>query len=330
MDVTPEGSTQFTQATGADLARDTVAFRRILIPLDGSSLAECVAGAATSLAARFHARAILLHVLERGAPATVHGDRHLRQVEEAERYLRAVQSRWGAPPPVELEWHVHPNEQRDVPGSIVEHANDLDVDLILLSTHGAGGTRRALFGSVAQQVLRKGARPVLLVRPPTTPGESSFDPRLIFVPLDGVGPSAAALPIAGTLARAYGAVLQLFTVVPTLGSVSGERTATALLTPSATALSLDLEETQAKDQLEGVVAQLRAAGLQVSGAVRRGEPAQAILEEVRRRSPDMIVMATHAHTGLDLVFSGSVAAAIAGKVTQPILWVRIHNDAPAR
>ena len=330
MDVTPEGSTRSTQDTGADLALDNVAVRRILIPLDGSRLAECVAGAATSLAARFRARAILLHVLERGAPATVHGDRHLREVAEAERYLRAVQSRWGAQGAVEMEWHVHPNEQRDVPGSIVDHAIDLGVDLILLSTHGAGGTRRALFGSVAQQVLRKGARPVLLVRPPATPGESSFDPRLIFVPLDGVGPSAAALPIAGTLARAYGAVLQLFTVVPTLGSVSGERTATAMLTPAATTLSLDLEETQAKDQLDTLEARLRATGLQVSGAVRRGDPAQGIVEEVRRLSPDMIVMATHGHMGLDLVFSGSVADAIAGKVTQPILWVRIDDSAPAR
>jgi len=326
MDVTSEVSAQSAHATEVNRpAWDGVSFRRILVPLDGSSLAECVAAAATSLAAQFHARIVLLHVLERGAPATVHGDRHLRGVEEAEGYLRAVQSRWGRQGGVEMEWHVHPNEQRDVPGSIVDHAIDLRVDIILLSTHGAGGTRRALFGSVAQQVLRKGARPVLLVRPATTPGESVFAPRRIFVPLKGGGPSAA-LPFAGTLARAYGAVLQLFTVVPTLSSVSGERAATALLTPAATTVSLDLEETQAKDQLEGLVAQLRAGGLQVSAAVRRGEPAQGIVDELQRLASDMIVMATHGHTGLDLVFSGSVASAIAGKVTQPILWVRIGNS----
>lgn len=329
MDITRERS-QPAQAMGANPALHNVAVRRILVPLDGSGLAECVGSAAASLGARFRARVILLHVLERGAPATVHGDRHLTGVEEAEAYLRAVQSRWGGQGAVETEWHVHPNEQRDVPGSIVEHANDMGVDLILLSTHGAGGTRRALFGSVAQQVLKRGARSVLLVRPPAAPGASAFALQRIFVPLDGGAPSTAALPIAGTLARAYGAALQLFTVVPTLGSVSGERAATALLTPAATAASLDLEETQAKDQLQSLVAQLRAGGLQVSGAVRRGEPAQGIVEEVQRQTPDMIVMATHGHTGLDLVFSGSVAAAIAGKVTQPILWVRIDNDTLGR
>jgi nucleotide-binding universal stress UspA family protein len=103
-----------------------------------------------------------------------------------------------------------------------------------------------------------------------------------------------------------------------------------MLTPAATTLSLDLEETQAKDQLEGLVAQLQAAGLQVTGAVQRGDPAQGIVEEVRRLSPDMIVMATHGPMGIDLVLSGSVAAAIAGKVTHPILWVRIDDRAPAR
>ncbi len=329
MDATPGVSARSAHAAGANPALDSVPFRRILVPLDGSSLAECVAGAARSLAARFHARVILLHMLERGAPATVHGDRHLRGVAEAEGYLRTVQSRWGEQGGVEMEWHVHPNEQGDVPGSIVDHAADLGADLILLSTHGAGGTRRALFGSVAQQVLKKGAYPVLLVRPPARPGESSFAPRRIFVPLDG-GRSSPALPFAGTLARAYGAALQLFTMVPTLSSVSGERTATALLAPAATALSLDLEETQAKDQLEGLVAQLRAGGLQVSGTVRRGEPAKGIIDETQRLAPDMIVMSTHGHTGLDVVFSGSVAAAIAGKVTQPILWVRIDNGGPPR
>ena len=330
MDAAPGGSAGSGDATRANRSvLDDVALRRILVPLDGSRLAECVAGLARSLAARFHARVILLHVLERGAPSTVHGDRHLRGVEEAEAYLRAVQSRWRESSGVEMDWHVHPNEQGDVPGSIADHAIDLGVDLILLSTHGAGGTRRALFGSVAQQALRKGAHPVLLVRPPVTPGESAFAPRRIFVPLDGGGPSAA-LPLAGTLARAYGAVLQLFTMVPTLSSVSGERSATALLAPAATTLSLDLEEAQAKDQLGSLVAQLRAGGLQVSGAVRRGEPAQGIVDEVQRLAPDLIVMATHGHTGLDVVFSGSVAAAIARKVTQPILWVRIDNNAPPR
>ena len=329
MDITPGGSAS-AHAGGTGAAAHPVAVRRILVPLDGSSLAECVGPAAASLAARFRARVILLHVLERGALSTVHGDRHLTGVEEAEAYLRAVRSSWSAQGPVEMEWHVHPNEQSDVPGSIVEHANEMDADLILLATHGAGGTRRALFGSVAQQVLKRGSRPVLLVRPPSAPGPRAFAPQRIFVPLDGGVPSTAALPIAGTLARAYDATLQLFTVVPTLASVSGERTATALLAPAATAASLDLEEGQAKDRLQSLVGQLRAEGLRVSGAVRRGEPAQGIVEEVQRQAPDMIVMATHVHTGLDLVFSGSVAAAIVGKVAQPILWVRMDHDPPPR
>jgi nucleotide-binding universal stress UspA family protein len=331
MGVNPDASARSLYAAGEDrLAADNVSLRRILVPLDGSRLAECVAGVAVSLAARFRARVILLHVLERGAPSTVHGDRHLNRVEDAERYLYDVQSRWGGHGGIELESHVHRNPQGDVPGSIIDHAVDQAADLILLSTHGAGGPRRALFGSVAQQVLRKGAHPVLLVRPPGMPGAMPFAPRRVFMPLDGSTSSEAALPLAGTLARAYGADLCVFRMVPTLSSVSGERATTALLAPAATVASLELEEAQAKDEVTRLVAQLRERGLHVVGAVGRGEPAQGIVDEVQRLAPDIIVMATHARTGLDAIFSGSVAAEVAGKVTQPILLVRIDNGEPLR
>src|SRR5919202_2263342 len=68
--------------------------KHLLVPLDGSRLAEAALPAATMLAERLGARVTLLHVMERHAPATVHGERHLTRAGEAEAYLNGVASRF--------------------------------------------------------------------------------------------------------------------------------------------------------------------------------------------------------------------------------------------
>ena len=104
MDPKARASTRPGAVAGEPPTSDAaVPLDRILVPLDGSRLAEYAMGAAASLAARFHARLLLLHVLERGAPATVHGDRHLTGVEEAEAYLREVAARWSGDGSLALE-----------------------------------------------------------------------------------------------------------------------------------------------------------------------------------------------------------------------------------
>ncbi len=300
-----------------------VVLKRLLIPLDGSRLAESVLPMGLSLAIHLRARVTLLHVMERSARAIVHGDRHLTVASEADRYLADVAARFRAEG-VEVECHVHPNLEGDVPKSIVDHAADLAADLVILATHGAGGARRVLFGSVAQQVLRRGDRPVLLIRPPEGPAAEAAKPdlRLLLVPLDGQPAAEAALPVAAVLARAYGAELVLLRIVPTLATITGERASTARLVPTATAASLDLEEGEARVYMQDLANRLRAGGLQVSAAVGRGEPAQGLLDGAARAGVGMIVMATHGRAGLDAVFSGSVASRIVARFPHPILLVR--------
>ena len=85
----------------ADIAAG-ITIRRILVPLDGSRLAEWVLPPAVSLARHLGAQLTLLHVMERGAPSSVHGERHLTQIEEADRYLADVAARH----PHDFEWEV--------------------------------------------------------------------------------------------------------------------------------------------------------------------------------------------------------------------------------
>ena len=301
-----------------------VTLKRLLVPLDGSRLAECVLPSALSLAVHLEARLTLLYVMERAAQPTVHGDRHLTNTREADEYLAEIASRFRAAD-VAVDAHVHPNEEGDVAKSIIDHAADLGTDLIILSTHGGGGARRVLFGSVAQQVLRRGPKPVFLVRPPEgLPAASpdAFDLRRLLVPLDGSPPSESSLPISAVLAKAYNAEVCLVRIVPTLATVSGERASTALLVPTATAASLDLEEVEAKRHLQLIVSQFRADGVRVSAFVGRGDPAQGVLDEASRGDAELIVIATHGRSGLDAVFSGSVASRIVAKFPRPVLLVR--------
>jgi nucleotide-binding universal stress UspA family protein len=67
----------------------TEPFHHLLVPLDGSQLTEVVLPAAVTLASRSRSRVTLLHVIEHNTPRTVHGERHLNDIPEAEAYLRA-------------------------------------------------------------------------------------------------------------------------------------------------------------------------------------------------------------------------------------------------
>jgi nucleotide-binding universal stress UspA family protein len=305
--------------------------RRIMVPLDGSLLAESVLTAAVSLARHLEARLTLLHVMERAAPTSVHGQRHLAAIGEAEEYLEAVAARCRARG-IEVDLHVHPNPEGNVPQSIVAHAGALGADLIVLATHGAGGARRAVFGSVAQQVLRRGDRAVMLMHPreasqPDAAG-ADLELRRLLVPLDGERDAEAALPFAVTLARAYRATIDLLRIVPTLATISGERASAAKLVPTAAAASLEYEEADAQRYLGTIAERLRAAGVAVTWAVARGDAAQGVLEAASGSAGGggLVIMATHARTGLDAVLTGSVASKVIARYPGPALLVRVPTD----
>src|SRR5512135_3306897 len=159
-------------------------FQRILVPLDGSHLAESVLPTAVFLAEHLDATIILFHAVEQDAPATVHGQRHLMDAREAEVYLDEMAARL-ARPGVRIEKNVHPAEEAHVTRSIIEHVTELNADLILLCAHGSGGLRGVLVGSIAQRVIQRETTPVLFVRPEGSDPAQPFECCKILVPLDG-------------------------------------------------------------------------------------------------------------------------------------------------
>src|SRR2546423_6397412 len=252
--------------------------RPLLVPLGGSCLAETILVVVERLAAAYRATVVLLHVIERGAPATVHGERHLRTAVEAQTYLEGLAARLSAGG-IAVETHAHDVPEGDVARSIVAHAEEGGADLIALCTHGGGGLRDLLVGSIAQQVLRRGTAPVLLTRPDPSGGAAPFAPRTVLVPLDGTAAAEVALATAQDVAGHVGAALHLVMVVATLGTVRGERQALAQALPMATRAELDLVGEDARRYLDEVADRLRAGGTAAPAHARPGDTLSALADE---------------------------------------------------
>jgi nucleotide-binding universal stress UspA family protein len=147
-----------------------VEFRHILVPLDGSSLAERAIPLARALAEKFKSEILLLRVLDipKPTPPTSHLEVTMGWVrearaqahEEAQSYLDARQQEV-----YQQGIQVRALMRDRAPAEdILQVASTEKIDLIVMSAHGQGGLARWTFGSVADKVARHSPCPVLLVR----------------------------------------------------------------------------------------------------------------------------------------------------------------------
>ncbi|HYF94593.1 MAG TPA: universal stress protein [Symbiobacteriaceae bacterium] len=293
--------------------------KHLLVPLDGSRLAEAVLGAAASLAHQSGARLTLLHVLERNAPAQVHGERHLTDPTEAEAYLAGVANglqRQG----LTVACHSHDVAEAGVAQSITRHSAAMGVDLVVMATHGEGDAAQTLFGSIAQQVIGLGSVPVLIIHPDAAPAQCAF--RRIVVPLDQSEEHEASLTVAADLARCLGASVHLLTVVPRRAELGGSGGALGRLLPTAMSAVLDAQVAEAGRRIEDLVSALEAQGLAADGRVERGETVAAIVADLNSQCCDLLVLGTHARRGWTAFWSGSVAPRVLAQWRRPTLLVR--------
>lgn len=144
--------------------------QRLLVPLDGSELAELALRYAEVVGRAFHAEIILLRVptlppyVSLGPDATMVVPSLLGEVyNEVDAYLANVTRRLKAKGLVVHKAAVDPGA---VAETIIDYAQETSVDCIVMSTHGRGGLSRWVYGSVADRVLRGAGAPVLLVRAP--------------------------------------------------------------------------------------------------------------------------------------------------------------------
>ena len=183
-------------------------------------------------------------------------------------------------------------------------AADLRAHLIAMATHGRTGADRLVRGSVAEAVLRRSRIPVLLVNPRTyLPGEEAGTiARRILVPVEASPESRAILPLVAAVARLAGAEVLLAHVE----AEAGQGTHQAVFAAARAALS--------------------AAGsaVRVREVVPVGAPAAAILATVDQERADLVLMTTHGREGLERLWLGSVAEAVARACPVPVVVQRVR------
>jgi nucleotide-binding universal stress UspA family protein len=147
--------------------------QRLLVPLDGSELAEQALEPALALTQALNGQLFLLRVESwtEVDPATAHqlnrverglGERLYASFEdEAEAYLETVVSKWGVPK-IAIRRAVTTGQAAP---EIIQFAQDRQIDLIVMATHGRSGLSRWVYGSVTEKVLRGSERNLLIVRP---------------------------------------------------------------------------------------------------------------------------------------------------------------------
>jgi nucleotide-binding universal stress UspA family protein len=298
--------------------------KHILVPLDGSKLAEAAIPVAVSLAQTLSAAVTLLHIIEQDAPEEVHKDHHITRADEASVYLERVAKR-DFPATVRFDTHVHSAAVKDVPGSIVEHAlTEFQPNLIVMCTHGRSGVHEFLYGSIAQQVVAEGSTPLLLIKPEEG-ASSGFKLVRILVPLDTGPIHDAGLPVTQELAHAYKSEIHLVTVVPTLGTVAGQAAAASSLLPATASALLEINVENAADDLQEHVDELKRADLEVTAEVVRGDPATEIVNLSEKLKVDLIVLTTHRKAGTAAFWARSVAPNVVRRAQKPILLIPLKE-----
>jgi len=299
-------------------------FRTLVVPLDGSELAERALPYATALADASDGRLVLVRVAIAAPPASLDGATWVQEqtdaVAEAETYLAEIAGKLR--PRVAVDTHV-PYGKAAL--RIVEAIAAVDADAVVMATRGRTGVKHLLLGSVTEGVIADGDVPVFVTyaRSGEMP-QTTFDATRarIIVPLDGSGLAEAAIAPAVSMLGSAGE-LTLVTVVTPPDHVQRDDYGRAVAYLDQQEESLKRE---ARDYLHTVVQRLQQEhpALQVSTDVRFGESAASIVMASADHVADLVVMASHGRTRVSRAVHGSVTGEVLREGITPVMVVHPH------
>lgn len=307
-------------------------FKKILVPLDGSKMAEAALPAVAVIADKFHSDVTLLHAIEKDAPGQIHGQPHLRDPFSAREYLEE-KARGLSSAGISVKIHVHTAEVDNVAGSILDHAQELAHDSIIMCSHGHGRALHLFLGSIAQKIVALGSVPVLITLPGKEGEVPKFSCKMLLLPLDDNPEHALALPVSRELARTCGAAIHLIRVIPSLANLSGSEAVKGRFMPGSTIRLLEMSVDAAEDFLHACVEELHRDGFEAQAHVLRGHPPDVIVRQAERLNIDLIVLATHGTWGMSAFWEGSVTHRVCSQSIVPLLLIPIkktthHNVLP--
>ncbi|MFC1987772.1 universal stress protein [Chloroflexota bacterium] len=309
-------------------------YKNMLVPLDGSELAEVVFTYAKEFAARFDLKVVLLFVSPPRQSEFV--PMHRSYIEHAAEIVSSqtheVQKRIGIKEGGKVVEARGELVTGYPPEEILRYAEKNDIDLILMATHGRSGIKRWTMGSVADKVLRSSKVPVLLVRA-GIPDEIVYDKwprRTILAPLDGSEMAGLALAHVEALAKQRGTelvdvVLLSVCEPPSLPHYSmSEVSDIPLNWGQYEQQEVARSKHMAGEYLAGVEKRLKESNISVRSEILVGRANEEIVNFANKNPFNMIVMATHGRAGLSRWVYGSIAEYVLLGVSSPVLLVRPH------
>jgi len=303
-------------------------YSKVLVPLDGSKMAENVLPYARCFARSLQVPVELLAVVDAIelarnvlAAKNQYSDALIEdEIRRCGNYLQEVAKNF---PVNAARCTVEKGTAADV---IIESAAAARETLIAMATHGRSGLNRWLLGSVAEKVLRGTSNPLLLVRAKeqTPPWEMAALKRVI-IPLDGSELSERVLPYVEALAKHLDLEVTLFGVygVPLAAGETGEgfynsgqlaAFIAGLRADIVTYLAVKTEELKQKGFTK------------VSFKAKEGLVADGIIAMARESSDTLIAMCSHGRTGVKRWVLGSVTETVVRHSDNPVLVVRTGSE----
>ncbi|MEE8413360.1 MAG: universal stress protein [Dehalococcoidales bacterium] len=307
-------------------------YRRMLVLLDGSELAEMALIYARELAGRLDIDLTLLHVSSPAARATVPMQRAYVQhaAEIMQKEARIVQKKTGLKPKGRLV-KVRGELVEGYPAEeILHYAEENDIDLILMATHGRSGARRWSMGSVAGKILNASRIPVWLVQT-RAHEEIPYDKwpdKTILVPLDGSNLAESVLPHVEAIAgqrntEQMEVVLLRISEPPAIPTYYGtDITGASIDWGSYTQQETVRRKKSAENYLAEIEKKLKESKINVTAKVIEGKAKDEIVDYANKHPHSLIIMASHGRSGLSRLVYGSVAANLLHGVSNPIFLIK--------
>ena len=302
-------------------------YHKMLVPLDGSELAEFALPYAEELAGKLGTEIILAEAVNSPKEAL---DTALQV------YLRGVADATSGnvmkhvPEPGAPEIRVRTEILVGDPAeAILNYVEERGIDLIVMATHGRTGIRRWALGSVATKIATAADCPVVLIRAKGAREDvrEKGAIRRILVPLDGTAASEKILPHAQELVTHFKAEVTFFQAIQPL--YNAVATTDGIVYVPYTPEEMKSFVTSAENYLTRVSAPFRELGVPVQQKVTLGDPAEAIIRFADEIGADLVAMATHGRTGVYRWMIGSVADKVLHAGNTPLFMVRTKAEAPA-
>ena len=296
-------------------------YTKILVPLDGSAVAEQVLPYVRTLAGGLKIPVELMGVVDVAqldSHIAAEKGRYLDTLIEdsvrcSREYLEGVAQTF---PGANVSFAVEKGGAAEV---IIAKAGADNETLITMATHGRSGINRWLLGSVAEKILRGSANPLLLVRAKAeAKAAGGATLKSIVVPLDGSELAESVLPAVVEIATKLNIEIVLFRAFNVPYSVfGGVREHIAIVDELLGGI-----KAEARDYLEKKTEELKKQGAKVSYVLEQGTSADQIISLGRKTPDNLIAMCTHGWSGVKGWVLGSITETVVRHSGDPVLVIR--------